>query len=115
MARRFYIGKKEPDEFAGDLEEWICDKIPPAPPGQVCECDENVHAHESEPDANGNVEIVPCRERATTYLYQIKGNHVCYTYVCELCGEQAVEDYLADQDYPTTGDGYAVVPAHCVE
>jgi hypothetical protein len=102
MSKQFYIGKKEGEELQ-ELEEWIADRIPPAPGGTLCEGDQ----HE---DDEG------IRPPATTYLYFITADqHVCYTYVCVDCGERADPEYLCDQEYPATGGGYAVVPQHCAE
>ena len=112
--KRFYIGKIDISEDLSDLEEWIASKIPRPPDGKICECDKAKHAHESEPDEDGMVEIVYCTAPATTYLYTVKDKHVCYTWMCDPCMEaQASDDYLGDVDYPTTESGYAVTPQHC--
>jgi hypothetical protein len=95
MTNRFYIGKKDQADLDGTLEEWICHRIPPPPSGQKCESDD-------------------CSELADSHLYQIKGEHVCYTFVCwDCCEANASEDYLANQEYPVTEGGYAVTPRHC--
>ena len=101
---RFYIGKRDDLD---NLEEWIYNKIPLPPPAEtICEDDNHETAEFTEDD-----EAVPVA--ATTYLYTIVDNHVCYTYVCETCGERADSEYLADNDYPQTKDGHAVAPKHC--
>lgn len=106
MTKRFYIGKKDPEDLAGRLEEWINDKIPNPPAGQKCQCDAK-ECHTEEPDTE-------CFRPATSYLYRINGEHMCYTYVCRDCGDaNGTDDYLADQEYPVTGGGYAVTPRHC--
>ena len=106
MSNRFYIGKKDQADLDGTLEEWVCDKVPDAPPGQKCECDaKDCHAEEAGTE---------CFRFATSYLWRIDGQHVCYTFVCMDCEERVGDaDYLADQDYPVTGSGYAVTPRHC--
>lgn len=111
MSNRFYIGKKDADEYLGDgrLEEWINDRIPDPPPsGQKCECDMGM-CHEDGGDS------AECFRLATTSLYRIDGEHVCYTFVCRECMEaNCNEEYLADcGEYPVTGGGYAVTPRHC--
>lgn len=106
MSNRFYIGKKEPDELE-DLEEWIADRVPlPPPEGTLCE-DERHETELFDEDEEG------IRPPATTFVYRIEDGHVCYTYVCDDCGERADPEYLADQDYPVTDGGYAVTPRHC--
>lgn len=97
MSTRLYIGKRELSDLGGDVE-------PPPPPGTMCEDDDH-YVRIDEVDAPP----VP----ATTYIYRIEDGHVYYTYVCAECGERADPDYLADQEYPTTKDGYAVAPRHC--
>ncbi len=106
MSNRFYNGKKDQADLDGDLEEWIDDKIPFPPAGTKCECDaEDCHAEEVGTE---------CFSFAKSYLYRIDGEHVCYTYVCMDCEERTADDaYLADQEYPVTGAGYAVTPRHC--
>ena len=108
MSNRFYIGKKDQADLDGSLEEWIAGKIPSPPAETKCECDRGTcHDPEEEPDT-------PCFRLATTYLYQIDGDHVCYTFACQECMEaNADEEYLADEEYPVTGGGYAVTPRHC--
>lgn len=107
MSNRFYIGKKDQADLDGNIEEWIAGKIPHPPSGQKCECDVSTCHDPEETD-------IECFRLATMHLYQIKGDHVCYTFVCQDCCEaNASEDYLADQDYPVTGGGYAVTPRHC--
>ncbi len=112
-AQRFYIGKKDPEEYAdGSLEEWIADRIPSPPPGTICEC--KVEGTKPSFDAHHHDGEVVCTEIASSYLYVIKDGHVCYRYVCFGCEEaQASDDYLFDVEYPTTESGYAVTPAHC--
>ncbi|KKN41473.1 hypothetical protein LCGC14_0722870 [marine sediment metagenome] len=104
---RFYIGKKDQADMDGTLEEWIDDKIPNPPEGTKCECDRGTCHDLEETDTE-------CFRLATSYLYKIDGEHVCYTYVCFDCGETGCDDeYLADREYPVTGGGYAVTPRHC--
>ena len=116
MTKRFYIGKQDPEDYLENLEEWITNKIPAPPQGQRCECDKDKHAHESAPDGDLNVEIIDCPQEADTFVYHIKDDHVCYTYVCFSCGEATTnETYLSDYggEFPTTASGYAVTPRHC--
>ena len=83
-----------------DLGEWVADKIPlPPPEGTLCEREHSDW---------------PSPPLATTYLWRIKDGHVCYSYVCEDCGWDVADGEGPDpEDYPTTKDGYAVVPRHC--
>lgn len=114
MTKKFYIGKKDFDDYACELDEWIANKIPEPPTGTKCECDKDKHSHEGPPDKDRMVEIVDCADPATTFLYTVENDHVCYIWMCEPCMEaQASEDYLSDVDYPTTEAGYAVTPTHC--
>lgn len=105
MTTRFYIGKKIIDD--GSLEEWIADKILPVPEGRVCECD--AHSKHND-DLEGS-----CAALAETYIYRIEGSHVCYLYLCEPCFDSSnvSEDYLGDNEYPVSSDGYALAPKHC--
>lgn len=109
MTTRLYIGKRELSDLGDDVEAWLVDKIPPPPPGTMCEDDR--HDEDCYERDEGLEESL--RALATTYLYRIEDGHVCYTYVCDECGERADPEYLADQEYPTTKDGYAVTPRHC--
>ena len=110
MTKRFYIGKQDIKEDSEELEVWIDSKIPPPPDGQVCECDECSSCEDNVIE----LELEACPAPATTYLYTIKDEHVCYTWMCDPCMEaQSNEGYLGDVDYPTTEAGYARVPSHC--
>lgn len=107
--QRFYVGKKDMDDIGGDLEEWITNRVPPVPDGLRCEADV---CENDEVDEEGS----QLRGLAQTFFYRIEGNHICYTYVCESCGEQASDSYLADfesGEIPTTKGGYAAAPRHC--
>ena len=116
MGKRFYIGKKEPEAFLENLDEWLADKIPLAPPGTACECDKERHEH-----AAGTVETaldvfvnVDCPLTADSYSYRVEGDHVCYTWLCTPCVEATTsDDYLGDVEFPVTAGGYAVSPRHC--
>lgn len=109
MTKGFYIGKKDWDNYFEGLEEWVAAQIPPPPIGAPCECDAGL-CHEDGGDS------AECTRPAATYIYFIRTDqHVCYNYVCGPCAEaNACEDYLADQDYPVTEAGYAVVPIRCI-
>ena len=110
MTKRFYIGKQDIREDSEGLEEWIANKIPPPPDGQNCECNECSCCE----DDVTELELEGCPAAATTYLYTVKDEHVCYTWMCDPCMEaQCSDDYLGDVDYPTTESGYAVPPKHC--
>jgi len=107
---RFYIGQNPDANEDGNLEEWVSSRIPNPPAGTLCECEHDV-CHEddyrSEDDSG-------CANEAVAHLYRIEGNHVCYTFMCDQCVEcQASEDWMEGMEYPTTGDGYAVVPKYC--
>lgn len=107
MSNRFYIGKKDQADLGdGRLEEWITDRVPPPPEGTLCEYEQH-EIEEFDEDDEG------IRPPATTFLYRIEAGHVCYTYVCADRREREDPKYLADQDYPVTGGGYAVTPRHC--
>ena len=111
MSDRFYVGKKAPADLADDLEEWITDRIPPVSGGLRCESDFcNGQDWNDEFDEDGTA----LRPIATTFVYRIDDKHICYTYVCDDCGERASDSYIADVDaVPTTSSGYAVTPKHC--
>lgn len=107
MANRFKVRTRkgelrpEVEDDSSSLEEWICDKIPPVPEGQKCEHER--HMWDEDPEGV-----------ASTFMYVIEGDHVCYSYLCDSCGEGYVsDDYLEVENYPTTKDGYAVSPRHC--
>ncbi len=109
MSKRFYIGKKDQEDL-DSLEEWIAARMP-LPPPEGTECEDEAHVGDED---KWDEELDTTRRApATTYLYRIEDGHVCYTYVCEDCGERADDEYLGDHDYPTTPSGYAVVPKHC--
>lgn len=106
-----------------NLEEWIEDRIPPPPPGQLCEAQDCVarqleclpeEAAEREralvADEAGLLTPAP----AESYFWVITDGHVCYTYVCWDCSE-AKSDYdpVDPGNYPTTDAGYAISPTHC--
>lgn len=110
MTKRFYIGKKELEELEY-LEEWIASRVP-LPPPEGTRCEDDRHMGEDDEDWDEEEDTF-LRAKATTYLYKIEDGHVCYTYVCEDCGERADPEYLGSHDYPTTQAGYAVVPKHC--
>jgi hypothetical protein len=110
-AQRFYIGKKDIEDIAEDLEMWIADRVPPAPSGTRCEHDPCYGQEDGEEFDEGGTAMRPL---ATSFVYRIEGDHVCYTWVCETCSAHANESYLADLDsFPTTSGGYAVTPRHC--
>lgn len=83
-----------------DLWEWIDQKIPPVPAGQLCEHDDE-HKHDEE------------RPPATTYSWRLDDGHICYSYICEPCHSMLPEDGPDPEGYPTTESGYAVEPKHC--
>lgn len=96
-----------------DIGEWIADRIPDPPPGQLCESEDCVQLMDYDPSNESDGEIK--RPLAVSYFYKVKGDHVCYTFVCYDCSESAVE-YLEPVDagdYPTTDSGYAISPQHC--
>lgn len=112
MSERFYIGKKDMDDIGDNLEAWIADRVPAPPDGLRCEadvCRGQEDAVSDEWDEDGTA----MRPVATTFLYRIEDGHVCYTHVCETCGEGADQGYLGDNEYPVTAGGYAVAPRHC--
>lgn len=113
--KRFYIGKKDIEEYVENIEEWIAERIGDPPPGTACECDKERHAHESEADMYDMVTIIDCPTPADSYSYRIEGDHICYSWLCTPCMEATTsEDYLGDVDaVPTTEGGYAVAPRHC--
>ena len=100
--KRLYIGKKyESDSAYYEEEVWnfLSGRVLPIPEGQLCEAEQ----------CTG----LP-RNPAETFLYTIEDGHVCYTYVCDYCGEATADEcYLSEHEYPTTQDGYAVVARHC--
>lgn len=110
MANRFYIGKREQFDLDGSLDEWIAEKVPPPPEGTRCEDDQHMGEGDEDWDEEADSFL---RAKATTFLYRIEDGHVCYTYVCDECGERGDPEYLADQEYPVTESGYAVAPRHC--
>jgi hypothetical protein len=81
-----------------ELWEWIHEKIPPAPEGQLCEGE-----HDDE----------EFRPLATGYSWRIREGHVCYSYICEGCESRLSEDGPEPEEYPTTETGYAMAPQHC--
>lgn len=111
-AKRFYIGKKDIEEYVDGIEEWVAEKIGDPPPGTICECSivrvygVSKHEHDGE---------VACTQIASSYSYRIEGDHICYTWLCQRCMEETTsDDYLGDVDaIPTTKSGYAVAPVHC--
>ena len=105
--RRFYMKKfNEYGDNDEDLLEWLDKKIPPVPEGLRCEADD-CHGQEELDDLEAP------RPLATSYSYRIEDGHVCYSYICDTCQDYCAEDYLSDNDYPTTSGGYAVAPQHC--
>ena len=111
-AQQFYIGKKDIEEYAENIEEWICEKIGDPPLGMICECSivrvdgGSEHEHDGE---------VACTQIASSYSYRIEGDHIFYTWLCLDCMEATTSDsYLGNIDaIPTTAGGYAVAPQHC--
>ena len=103
--RRFYMKKfSEYGDDDEDLLEWLDERIPPVPEGLRCEAD----------DCYGLEKIDEVfRPLATSYSYKIKDGHVCYSYICDTCGEVCSETYLSDNESPSTEGGYAVTPQHC--
>lgn len=93
------------------LEEWICDRIPPVPSGTLCEAQRCIQLREcgDSLEFNGLNEFCvedydhegDCvfgglpepKHLAESYLYVLKDDHVCYTYVCDECCESRIEDY----------------------
>ncbi len=99
--RRLYIGKKyeDGDHYEEDIWNFLSDRVLPISEGQLCEAEQCMG--------------IP-RNPAETFLYTIEDGHVCYTYVCDPCGEVTADEcYLSDREYPTTQDGYAIVPSRC--
>lgn len=113
--RRIYISK-EPDEFeAIDVCEKIFDRIPSAPPGQLCECDSS-----SRSEARRESGDLPCHPTETPAggvpIVQITSEHPCYIYVCTPCADHwdaGLDETIAEGGYPTGGDGYAFIPSRC--
>ena len=87
------------DDDEDTLGQWVDDHIPHMPPGQLCE---------------SQVNCGPPPASAASYVWIMKGDHVCFTYVCYECQESYNFDEPVDPaDYPTTDAGYAVAPTHC--
>jgi len=80
-----------------ELDLWIADRIPCAPPGTMCEDPD----HPSDDPST-----------ARSYFWTIKDGHVCYHYCCDLCAE-GYDEGADPESYPTTKGGYAVTPRHC--
>ncbi len=87
-----------------DLMLWVEDQIPPAPTGQLCE---KLEGHQV---LWPGIDLLPL---ADSSLWYIKGEHVCYIYVCWECSEIYCGDGLEVDYYPTTLRGNAVTPTHC--
>ncbi len=111
MSQRFADGDSD-----DDLHEWISDKIPPMPEGQLCERHLEIqlaNAEEFDDDGEAIIERSAPAE-AGYYVWNIKGDHVCYSYICENCSDMMDLNFGASaDDYPTTKAGYAVSPRHC--
>ena len=110
----------------GPLKEWIDERIPPVPPGTLCEAERCVQLRYcgqqvtknltciGKPNHEGDCEYVGSPERrplAESYVWVVTKGHVCFTYVCWDCCEQMSDYYELDVgDYPTTDAGYAIGP-----
>ncbi|KKK69264.1 hypothetical protein LCGC14_2935750, partial [marine sediment metagenome] len=60
-----------------DLGEWINDRIPPPPDGQLCEAEECVQLEGYVILKESDIESK--RPLAASYFYVVKEDHVCYT------------------------------------
>ena len=116
MAHRLQVRENDPDtgaertveryedgeNFEEDMWEWLESKIPAIETGQLCE--KGVHEEEG---------VGPAF--AETFFYTYDGTHICYTYVCWECSEDAVGSHDSPDvgDIPTDGHGYVVDPQHC--
>ena len=96
-----------------DIGEWIDSHVPDVPTGQLCEEEECAYlegyAILEDPDIESQ------RPLATSYIYVVQGDHVCYTYVCWDCSAVMCDSLepVDVEDYPTTDSGYAISPKHC--
>ncbi len=87
--------------FEEDIWDYLESRVPAPAPDQTCEAECHVVAVEA--------------AWATTFLYSIRDDHICYTYVCWECAEVSVGDYdpPTPEDVPTMGGGYVQEPVHC--
>ena len=96
------------NDGTNDLHEWISDKIPPMPEGQLCE------EHEDKDASKGETKPLSAPAEDSYFIWRIEGNHVCYSYLCENCYNNLnLDESPNPETYPTTKEGYAIAPKHC--
>ena len=107
MSQRFEFG-----DGSDDLHEWISNRIPPMPEGQMCEeHEEIVSKRNKEEDAH---EPLSSLAKHNFFVWRVEGDHVCYSYLCESCYNSLnLDEGIDPETYPTTKEGYAVSPKHC--
>ena len=96
---------EENEFFEETLWDYIVSKVPPPAPEQQCEAERH----------NETAHLGGVAAWATTFVYTIQGDHICYTYVCWECAENSVGGFESPtpRDVPTMGGGYIQEPVHC--